>query len=244
MSHFWVIALVPGDIPEGEVEGYISFKMEPYSESIEVDEHPEECYCVGREALYAARKAVDNAVAKGLLPSVEDLRAKYHLLPEDKRTDALWESWIRPHKDLQEKALRSHPRYGKPDPACEECGGTGKRMTTYNPQSKWDWWRIGGRWDGEIFGTACASEDGGFNFSPDHETLEHNLRTVEDLLGDDEPPLPFALLTPDGEWIEKGEMGWFGMVKDEEGDAAWEAQVLLLYERHRDCVAVTLDCHI
>lgn len=30
------------------------------------------------------------------------------------------------------------------------CGGTGVNPTTYNPDSKWDWYSIGGRWDGNL----------------------------------------------------------------------------------------------
>jgi hypothetical protein len=31
------------------------------------------------------------------------------------------------------------------DPKCGECKGTGIYKSTYNPNSKWDWYSIGGR---------------------------------------------------------------------------------------------------
>jgi len=31
---------------------------------------------------------------------------------------------------------------------CDDCKGTGKETTTYNPNSKWNWYMTGGRWRG------------------------------------------------------------------------------------------------
>jgi len=39
---------------------------------------------------------------------------------------------------------------GNPDPQCEECNGAGKVSTDYNPKAEWDWWVIGGRFDGVV----------------------------------------------------------------------------------------------
>ena len=33
---------------------------------------------------------------------------------------------------------------------CEDCNGSGTSVTTYNPESKWDWYQVGGRWEGEL----------------------------------------------------------------------------------------------
>ena len=65
---------------------------------------------------------------------------------------------------------------GKPDPKCIECKGTGQHKTNYNPRSKWDWWVIGGRFDGKVSksGKPRTSEDGGFNFGEEHHQIEHN----------------------------------------------------------------------
>ena len=33
---------------------------------------------------------------------------------------------------------------------CEECGNTGRMMSTRNPEGRWDWYRIGGRWPNRL----------------------------------------------------------------------------------------------
>jgi len=54
--------------------------------------------------------------------------------------------------------------------------------STYNPESKWDWYRIGGRWDGVIRGIDRPSKDDGFNFGDEHQRLIHNVVEVNALL--------------------------------------------------------------
>lgn len=54
----------------------------------------------------------------------------------------------------------------------------------------------------------------------------------------------FAIVTPDGKWHERGEMGWFGIVTDEKEKISWEAEIIALTAEHKDCLAVCVDCHI
>ncbi|MBB2169654.1 hypothetical protein HLH36_15075 [Gluconacetobacter aggeris] len=56
--------------------------------------------------------------------------------------------------------------------------------------------------------------------------------------------LPFALVH-EGEWIEKGQIGWFGMTVDELDDAAWadRIRVLILNLPGETRISV-VDCHI
>ncbi len=134
----------------------------------------------------------------------------------------------------------------KPD--CSECCGAGRRQIMVNPNVKWDWWRIGGRWDGTILDEPNASENG-FNFGDEHETLDKNMATIDDLLrlkgkSFDRVAVPFALITPEGEWHEKGNMGWWGIVTDEQEAAAWQKTVREFYNSYRDCRIVCCDLHI
>lgn len=70
-------------------------------------------------------------------------------------------------------------------------------MSTYNPESKWDWYSVGGRWGGFLH---YKDADPGFeetNVAYIHELdmdylLEH---------------LPFCFVTEDGKWIEKRRNG-------------------------------------
>lgn len=56
--------------------------------------------------------------------------------------------------------------------------------------------------------------------------------------------VPFAILK-DGKWHERGEMGWWGTVRDEKNPDSWEQQVQALFD---DLAPETLvsayDCHI
>jgi hypothetical protein len=91
-------------------------------------------------------------------------------------------------------------------------------MRTYNPKSKWDYYSVGGRYDGSIPGNVCPVRD-----LPEDVTC-------------------FAIVTPDGEWHERGKLGWFGMVSDKSD--TWEHDMLMLLGRHTDCIAIGVDIHI
>jgi hypothetical protein len=55
---------------------------------------------------------------------------------------------------------------------------------------------------------------------------------------------PYAMLK-DGEWVGKGEMGWFGMSNDTVEEADWNARVKELIDELPDDTQLTLvDCHV
>lgn len=54
----------------------------------------------------------------------------------------------------------------------------------------------------------------------------------------------FAVLK-DGQWCERGEMGWFGVVHDEKDEGAWEREFHALVEGLSPDTRITIvDCHI
>ena len=56
--------------------------------------------------------------------------------------------------------------------------------------------------------------------------------------------VPFAVVK-DGEWYEKGKMGWFGMAHDEMSQEIWNKKVQEMYQNLDPETLVTLfDCHI
>lgn len=114
-----------------------------------------------------------------------------------------------------------HPGGHKPGERFEDnsgCGGTGRIVTTYNPKSKWDWWEVGGRWQGDLNGkNSCA---------------------VQELNG----YVPFAILTPDGHWHERGKMGWWACVSEEKPD--WDKQAKAILAQYPNCIAILCDLHI
>lgn len=54
----------------------------------------------------------------------------------------------------------------------------------------------------------------------------------------------FAVVTPDGEWHQRGEMGWFGSVRDEKHESEWKQAWHSLLTTHKDMEATIVDCHI
>ena len=102
-------------------------------------------------------------------------------------------------------------------------GEDGEVYSTYNPKSKWDWYKIGGRWQGMLNGLDSAKVS--------DASFDSDFRT-------------FAVVTPDGEWFERGSMGWWACVSNEEKD--WED---MYKERFIDTAdpswTITIvDCHI
>lgn len=94
--------------------------------------------------------------------------------PFDEEVEEVWtREVVKPIEARSAELLAIHPGRETPDPTCgyytqdfldhypdsaanhkagdryedgSGCGGTGIDRTTYNPDSKWDWWTIGGRW--------------------------------------------------------------------------------------------------
>lgn len=140
--------------------------------------------------------------------------------------------------DAADAAERKHLLHGKPDPECALCRGTGTYLSTYNPRAKWDSWRIGGRWDGAVAGRRRRS-GGGFNLGRQHEELSGNVVPVARL---PRGLTCFAIVTPDGDWHQEGELGAWGVAWNV--DADWPRKVRLLLEARRDCLAVGCDLHV
>ena len=129
---------------------------------------------------------------------------------------------------------------------CEECHGSGTYISTYNPESKWDWYVVGGRWTG-VLGDIDPRRNHA-NRGRGGRDLGNEISVGAMLALDAETfakRCGFGVLTPDGEWHERGAMGWFGSVDGDAGDAEWIAQVRRLLEgmppAHR---IVAVDCHI
>lgn len=90
--------------------------------------------------------ALPDAIRKmvGDRPGLDELE------PEAKEVDAKFDEVLEERRKTIERHVRAHPLYGKPDANCEECGGSGRTTVTINPEGYWDWWVIGGRWEGML----------------------------------------------------------------------------------------------
>ena len=53
---------------------------------------------------------------------------------------------------------------------------------------------------------------------------------------------PFAIVTPDGEWHQEAEVGWWGMTSNP--NVKWEKEKKELLKQYADYLIVAVDCHI
>ena len=147
-----------------------------------------------------------------------------------------------------------------------------------NPQGKWDWWTIGGRWTNELLTKTGEKTNEGkiadLDFSLDKKVYEESLRQWDNLV-DGKDVLFFmsknkeeilkvyktredfarvnaifhtyAVITPDGEWHEPGEMCWFGITSasvKELKEWAENYQDRFLTHADPEWMMTIVDCHI
>ena len=179
--------------------------------------------------------------------------------------------------------------------------GTLLRWCTYNPDSKWDWYQVGGRWRGfftlkegipdrplgeagvpEMFSEKEGKEAIDYTGKADQvrkgdidldamyeEAYQNGLKTYDKAMKDSKDIRAFmynmqegetkeeyarrcqnnALSTfayvKDGEWYEKGTMGWWAVVSDPKACEDWDKQFHEAFEALPDDTLLTLvDCHI
>jgi hypothetical protein len=271
MSHFSVGVILPR-LSEGKMNAEIERLLEPYSENREVEPYEKACYCVNSAAQKHGRDMADKLVgtwadqkdAFWATDAVKPLKAEQQAAIADRsnpnwerfnaadaQLDALYQAFIAPFAQAWNETKRdyteNHPAFNQPDPGCETCDGSGHYTSTYNPQSKWDWYRVGGRFDGLVTENPQSSENG-FNFAAKHETLANNSVPVQELLdraaNGGDLFTAYALVTPEGEWIGRGEMGWWGMSSGDAATEDWQATTRAVYERFKTFDIVLLDCHI
>jgi hypothetical protein len=269
MSHFTLVAILPKSVTketdEEKIWEVVDLMMSKYDENRQVDEYEIECYCV-RSKINRAAMDHAQAVAESTAGATrEELRQRAG--DEIKRTltfpghdanekqihewsaagDVIWDKHVKVYSDAYDQAyasfLASNPHLAAPNPNCSECGGTGIDKTTYNPDSQWDWWDFGGRWNGEMVGKKEGDNEGGFNFDDRYRTLARNMCLCKEIV---EGFIPWAILGPQGEWIENRKMGWFGMSSpsNQSPTVDWPTFVKGMYAECAEHVSVQIDCHI
>jgi hypothetical protein len=226
--------------------------LAPYDESLEVEAYLEECWCLNREATDQSRAEIDEAT--------RELAAKNRQLSEQCNKNpvqgkALVAERQRVNRDihtLRQRIIRQHPQYGRPDDRCDDCRGSGKIETTYNPNGRWDWWQVGGRFTGMLSPGYDPTKDPNNRAPCDRCKGDADCRyckgtktiamwptqwkqysgdtmPVKDLLQDWKPEyLPYSCVTPDGTWHT---------------DSISESELKALLSANEDCFATVVDCH-
>lgn len=231
MSHFTV--MVVGENPEEQ--------LAPFSENIELEPYVE--------------YTKEQLILKGK-KEIEDYRngcyAEYLSDPEKYKNKC-----TNPHhlnyvsKEFPEKLNWTDEQIYQDQLADyeeDQITSEGGVLSTYNPKSKWDWYKLGGRWTGSL-----KLKDGrsGITGTPGLMTNNANkgfcdqarLQDIDfDNMGNDFSV--FAVLK-DGKWYERGEMGWWGCVFNEKEKDKWQEEFNKLLKSLPENTLISIyDCHI
>ncbi len=214
--HFLAYVLVPAETTC--THSQVSSILERYSESLEVEDYENSCGCSGYQAKIDARRQTEEELST----TFQEIRARY------KEYDKVpkWAEWppLKEFHDLTLEYERKHPLYNQPDENCEDCEGSGVIRSTYNPEAKWDWWSIGGRWNGLLIGNRDELSN----------IIENNMLPVRDLLTRDiDELIPYAIVTPD-RWRDR----------ENKSDEEWRQEAKEILEAHEEYMAVACDLHI
>jgi hypothetical protein len=208
MSHFIVNLILPQD--EVTIEK-IEELLDPYDEGKELEPY---IYYYKRDAKKLHQEELSRL--KGILDRKD----------KDYKLDKCQEQYDK-HKIMTAEQYYDYHFEGK------KRDKKGNILTTYNPDSKWDWWEIGGRFAGWLLNLAAEKAN---------NNIKNNSCPIEKALK--EKKIPFALILPDGKWVERGSMGWWAVVMDEMPEREWDEKVMGYYKKYPGHAVVQLDCHI
>lgn len=192
---------------------------------------------------------------KQLAPYNENLEAPEYLVGEvsenDKQRMLEYYNATRkePYRDF-EKCYADHGEAWNNNEYHKDEDGVWREYSTYNPNSKWDWYQLGGRWSGEHFTLKPDAKSGVIGESswahPTDKGYDAALKGDIDFEATDKEQFaPFALVM-DGQWHAKGEMGWWGIrTKTYCSDEEWRDKVWELVQSLPDDTLISFyDCHI
>lgn len=278
MSHF-VVAVMTKELPN---ESVIEDVLAPYYEGLDMERHISK---TKKEIIEYQKRHIED-YKKGTyaeyLKNPSEYEAKYG--SNNHHIEYLKEIFPKMMKETDEELYLRYidgiPKLSElEDEYGEAIDEDGNLTSTYNEKSKWDWWVIGGRWQGELplktgvgANSAQVSKiDWGNDVDPDEYVKEHPeikeryeklitegdgwykveyLRqlypTLRDYVIAQVRWVPFAFVDVNGEWQEKGEMGWFGCSSDTpEDNRNWNENFYDKFIKGNETCYVTLvDCHI
>jgi len=268
----YTVAVVTNEDNEDEVEELLA----PFDENLEVEPY---IYQTKQEIIDNKRKQIESlksdieSYANG---TYDTEKYRIYWLEDDGNFVPYWKEVLELDKKPDEE-LYQLCRKNEDDDNYDE---NGNELSTYNPKSKWDWYSVGGRWDGyfnlkdggstnvakisDIIweGTPEEKEDAkefweqyieGKLPSPGKEPVRswykkeyytERYNSKEDYIERSTATHPYAVVTPEGEWVAPGEMGWFSSSEDGQAQAEYENWFKDFVSKHQDCYITLVDCHI
>lgn len=163
MTHFLAGIVVPKNIVkkgDSVVNDYIGDKIERYSESYVVEPHIDKTY---------------NEIVEEFRKNVKEAKEKYKADPEKYK---FYKSSV--EYDENETDTKKIKAWYTDWSGTTLYDKKNNALTTWNKDSWYDWWRVGGRWDG-VMTKNKQSSDNGFNFDSRHESVKNNSLLVKDV---------------------------------------------------------------
>lgn len=183
-----------------------------------------EPYYEGNEVEPYIKYTKEEAIAEAKTRVKETLEYLEKREPENKEKIDKWKSY-----ETDEDFYEYAKKWGY------DLDEEGNLISTYNPKSKWDWYATGGRWNGYL---------------PTGDTGEYttNQCSVSQVNWDkyfEEHNSPYCFVTTEGEWHEKGRMGWWGISTGELDENVWSEEFTNYLNSVSDDTLVTaIDFHI
>ncbi|MFQ3579984.1 MAG: hypothetical protein SNJ71_07595 [Bacteroidales bacterium] len=265
MSHFYVGVILPKNIPETQIENTVEKLLSPYDCNLICEEREVACWCLNAIAKQEALK-----VAKEKVGDLHELRLNFNIdvklkfmnelakkegdsnlfrnltSSENEYIENIWKSIRAKYDEVFNSVLDNHKLKDKPNPDCVMCNGKGKIITTHNEFGKWDWYVIGGSYNGLITNTDTNTRI---------NCLELNISSVSSFLKvcyylknnkQINYIIPDVIVTPDGYWYEKPQYTQFDLLDSycEPYKYTWELDVIkLLSSLYKKHWIVGVDCH-
>lgn len=124
----------------------------------------------------------------------------------------------------------------------------------FNPDAKWDWWVVGGRWGGhwKLRETALvddfvndATEPSAFGFTEVSTEIDQVDCARVRAIASEGITAAYSFLDLEGNWNEMGHVCWFGMATNETSQEEWsETYLRWIASLAEDTWLVNCDLHI
>jgi hypothetical protein len=130
-----------------------------------------------------------------------------------------------------------------PDPDCEDCGGTGKYFTTFNPMCMFDFYAI---WDSQHVLPNASKNPSDWEEEEvyDDHIPDDDGAAIAPLssLNIERLKLPYAVVTPSGDWHEMpGD--WYSEDRASADWQEWGNTAKEIFEKYANAILVVLNCH-
>lgn len=244
MSHFTVMVVLPGTLEPGEqIRLALTSALAPFDECLEVPRYVE---YTKQQLIDKGRKEIDDyrngTYAKYLADPAAYLAAcrnpAHATYISGKGEDGGFPAKL---EWTDEQVYANQISWYE----AEQIGTAGEVYSTSNPQSKLDWYQVGGRWrDAWLLKPDCtsgiASESSWASDAPKGGHTDcARLKDIDP----ESISAPYAFLGLDGKWLARAEMGWWGVSRNEvDGWLATWAEAIATVPA--DSWVVNVDAHI